>query len=121
MYFLQEILRGILSADLVGFHTYDYARHFLSSCKRILDLDFHTLPDDGTLAVHYLGRDVSLRIGHASILSHDVHKKAQSERVRLIRDNFWKKKLGLNRVSGHKKKSVSVYGLYAFIMRSVSN
>eukprot|EP01084_Bolivina_argentea_P067142 122346_1 len=57
----KEILRGILSSDLVGFHTYDYARHFLSACKRILDLDFHTLPDDGTIAVHYLGRDVSLR------------------------------------------------------------
>ena len=90
----------------MGFHTYDYARHFLSSCKRILDLDFHTLPDDGTLAVHYLGRDVCLRIGHASILSHDVHRKAQSERVRVIRDGFWKKKLKLNRSSAHKKKIV---------------
>lgn len=28
----------MLSADLVGFHTYDYARHFLSSCTRILGL-----------------------------------------------------------------------------------
>jgi trehalose 6-phosphate synthase len=31
-----DILRGILECDLVGFHTYDYARHFLSSCSRIL-------------------------------------------------------------------------------------
>lgn len=31
-----EILEGILHCDLVGFHTYDYARHFLSSCSRIL-------------------------------------------------------------------------------------
>ena len=92
----KEILRGILSSDLVGFHTYDYARHFLSSCKRILDLDFHTLPDDGTLAVHYLGRDVSLRIGHASILSHDIHKRAQSQKIRQIKENFWKKKLNID-------------------------
>ncbi len=30
-----EILMGVLGADLVGFHTYDYARHFLSSVRRI--------------------------------------------------------------------------------------
>ncbi|OMH82072.1 Alpha,alpha-trehalose-phosphate synthase [UDP-forming] A [Zancudomyces culisetae] len=34
----QEILEGVLAADMVGFHTYDYARHFLSSCTRILGL-----------------------------------------------------------------------------------
>ncbi|WP_127844293.1 bifunctional alpha,alpha-trehalose-phosphate synthase (UDP-forming)/trehalose-phosphatase [Psychroflexus aestuariivivens] len=35
----KEILEGILGADLIGFHTYDYERHFLSSVKRILNLD----------------------------------------------------------------------------------
>jgi len=38
----QEILEGLLGADLIGFHTYDYARHFLSSVCRIVGLD-HTL------------------------------------------------------------------------------
>lgn len=31
-----ELLLGVLHCDLIGFHTYDYARHFLSSCSRIL-------------------------------------------------------------------------------------
>lgn len=31
-----EILEGILGSDLVGFHTYEYARHFLSSVLRLL-------------------------------------------------------------------------------------
>lgn len=35
----KEILSGMLGADLLGFHTYDYERHFLSSIKRILRLD----------------------------------------------------------------------------------
>ena len=35
----KEILTGMLGADLLGFHTYDYERHFLSSVKRILRLD----------------------------------------------------------------------------------
>ncbi|KAF2155072.1 glycosyltransferase family 20 protein [Myriangium duriaei CBS 260.36] len=32
----REILEGVLQSDLIGFHTYDYARHFLSSCNRLL-------------------------------------------------------------------------------------
>lgn len=35
----EEILTGMLGADLLGFHTYDYERHFLSSVKRIMRLE----------------------------------------------------------------------------------
>ncbi|KIZ00019.1 alpha,alpha-trehalose-phosphate synthase (UDP-forming), partial [Monoraphidium neglectum] len=35
----EEVLRAVLKADLIGFHTYDYARHFISSCTRILGLE----------------------------------------------------------------------------------
>lgn len=31
-----QLLRGVLNCELIGFHTYDYARHFLSSCSHIL-------------------------------------------------------------------------------------
>ncbi|URE34330.1 Glycosyltransferase family 20 [Musa troglodytarum] len=34
-----ELLRSVLAADIVGFHTYDYARHFVSACTRILGLE----------------------------------------------------------------------------------
>jgi len=46
----KEILLGVLHCDLIGFHTYDYARHFLSSCTRILGLP--TMPN----AVEFEGR-----------------------------------------------------------------
>jgi len=49
-----EVLLGVLHCDLIGFHTYDYARHFLSSCSRILGLD--TLPN----AVNFQGKMVSV-------------------------------------------------------------
>jgi trehalose-6-phosphate synthase len=39
----KQVLLGVLNSDLIGFHTYDYARHFLSSCTRILGL--HTMPN----------------------------------------------------------------------------
>ncbi len=35
----REVLEGLLGADLVGFHTYDYAQHFLNSCRRLLGVD----------------------------------------------------------------------------------
>ncbi len=31
-----ELLEGILGADLIGFHTYDYQRHFMSCVRRLL-------------------------------------------------------------------------------------
>jgi trehalose 6-phosphate synthase/phosphatase len=34
-----QVLEGLLGADLVGFHIYDYARHFLSSVLRILGIE----------------------------------------------------------------------------------
>jgi trehalose 6-phosphate synthase/phosphatase len=32
----EEILRGMLGADLIGFHTYEYVSHFRSACLRVL-------------------------------------------------------------------------------------
>lgn len=37
----REVLEGMLGADLIGFHTYDYVRHFLSSVTRILGVENH--------------------------------------------------------------------------------
>lgn len=40
-----EIIEGLLGADLIGFHTYDYERHFLSSVRRLLghDIEFNQI------------------------------------------------------------------------------
>jgi len=35
----EELLLSVLAADLIGFHTYDYARHFVSACSRILGFE----------------------------------------------------------------------------------
>ncbi len=35
----EEVLWGLLGSDLIGFHTYDYERHFLSSVRRLLGLE----------------------------------------------------------------------------------
>jgi trehalose 6-phosphate synthase/phosphatase len=52
----ESILEGMLGADLIGFHTYSYARHFLTSLRRLLGLE----PDVDT--VRYRGRLVHLGV-----------------------------------------------------------
>lgn len=35
----KEVLEGLLGADLVGFQTYSFARHFLQTCSRLLSVE----------------------------------------------------------------------------------
>eukprot|EP01055_Gregarina_sp_Pseudo9_P004154 Gregarina_sp_Pseudo_9__4153@NODE_42_length_5251_cov_42_105526_g39_i0_p1_GENE_NODE_42_length_5251_cov_42_105526_g39_i0NODE_42_length_5251_cov_42_105526_g39_i0_p1_ORF_typecomplete_len1118_score192_54Glyco_transf_20/PF00982_21/1_4e167Trehalose_PPase/PF02358_16/2_7e21Glycos_transf_1/PF00534_20/1_1e09Glyco_trans_1_4/PF13692_6/0_0041_NODE_42_length_5251_cov_42_105526_g39_i0633416 len=37
--FRTEILTGLLSANLLAFHVYDYQRHFMESCRNLLGLE----------------------------------------------------------------------------------
>jgi hypothetical protein len=43
-----------------GFHTFDYARHFLSCCSRMLGLEHQTTR--GSISVEYYGRNVGVKI-----------------------------------------------------------
>lgn len=38
----KELLSGLLGADLIGFHTFGYLRHFRSAAMRLLDVDSDT-------------------------------------------------------------------------------
>ncbi|WOH13606.1 hypothetical protein DCAR_0833116 [Daucus carota subsp. sativus] len=55
-----EILRGLLNCDLIGFHTFDYARHFLSCCSRMLGLYYES--KRGHIGLDYSGRTVYIKI-----------------------------------------------------------
>ncbi len=37
----RELLQGVLSSDLIGFHTHDYAQHFKRSVQHVLGFDHH--------------------------------------------------------------------------------
>lgn len=56
----EEILKALLNSDLIGFHTFDYARHFLSCCSRILGLEYQS--KRGYIGVEYFGRTVGIKI-----------------------------------------------------------
>lgn len=49
----EELLKGVLGADLVGFHTYDDVRHFLSAVTRLskLEANAHEIKVDGRIVV----------------------------------------------------------------------
>mmetsp|Transcript_19949 Transcript_19949/g.32453 ORF Transcript_19949/g.32453 Transcript_19949/m.32453 type:complete len:967 (+) Transcript_19949:149-3049(+) len=77
-----RIVQAMLSADIVGFHTYDYARHFLSACRRIGGLDFTTV-EGGRLGVQtQSGRTVLVEISHLGINSVFFHDLAKGEEVK---------------------------------------
>ncbi|XP_042474165.1 alpha,alpha-trehalose-phosphate synthase [UDP-forming] 6-like [Zingiber officinale] len=56
----EELLRALLNADLIGFHTFDYARHFLSCCSRMLGLSYES--KRGYIGLEYYGRTISIKI-----------------------------------------------------------
>ncbi|GER50582.1 trehalose phosphate synthase [Striga asiatica] len=55
-----ELLRALLNSDLIGFHTFDYARHFLSCCSRMLGVSYQS--KRGYIGLEYYGRTVSIKI-----------------------------------------------------------
>lgn len=61
-----ELLRGMLSADIIGFHLFEYARHFLTCCRRILGLT-HTARRCGRLTLDYNGREVAVTVSHVGV------------------------------------------------------
>ncbi|KAL2524670.1 hypothetical protein Adt_09724 [Abeliophyllum distichum] len=56
----EEILKALLNSDLIGFHTFDYARHFLSCCSRMLGLEYQS--KRGYIGLDYYGRTVGIKI-----------------------------------------------------------
>lgn len=57
-----ELIKGLLGADYIGFHTYDYARHFLMTIQRLLVIPTkvnEVIYDDRPvkIAAHALGVD----------------------------------------------------------------
>ncbi len=66
-----EVLRSLLLCDLIGFHLFEYARNFYTTCRRILGLN-HEFKKGGFLSIECFGRNVMLRISHIGIQEEDI-------------------------------------------------
>ena len=62
----EELLRGVLCADHIGFHLYEWARNFLASCRRLLAVTFEARRGGG-LTVSYNGRSIAVTITHMGV------------------------------------------------------
>ena len=62
----EAILEGMLHADVVGFHAFDHARHFLNAAKRILGLNYESLVG-GLIGVNFHGKTVLVTMSNVSI------------------------------------------------------
>jgi trehalose 6-phosphate synthase/phosphatase len=89
-----EILRGLLGADLIGFHTHDYMRHFISAAYRVLGIDsdldeIHF--NDRVIHVDAFPMGINYDLHHDAILNKKVQKMATQ-----FRQNFGNPKLVLS-------------------------
>ncbi|KAG5414644.1 hypothetical protein IGI04_002211 [Brassica rapa subsp. trilocularis] len=91
----EELLRGLLNCDLIGFHTFDYARHFLSCCCRMLGLEYES--KRGHIALDYLGRTVFLKILPIGIqmgrLESVLNLPSTAEKLKEIQEKYRGKKV----------------------------
>ncbi|MFT7444333.1 MAG: trehalose 6-phosphate synthase/phosphatase, partial [Granulosicoccus sp.] len=77
----REILQGLLGADLIGFHTYNYLRHFRSSMLHILGLETEVdhLYLDGrrpTFGVYPIGHNHK---GFQEAMAHPGYRETHAE------------------------------------------
>ncbi|KAD3066736.1 hypothetical protein E3N88_34616 [Mikania micrantha] len=93
-----ELLRAVLAADLVGFHTYDYARHFVSACTRIMGLEGtpEGVEDNGRLT-----RVAAFPIGiDSDRFIHALQSTQVQEHIKELKERFAGRKvmLGVDRL-----------------------
>ena len=73
----EEIYEGVLSNDIVGFHTQSYKRNFMLCCREL----FHMDVDEEAGVVSYEGRDVWVRAYPLPISATSFKRTSQSPAV----------------------------------------
>ncbi|MBD3415215.1 MAG: bifunctional alpha,alpha-trehalose-phosphate synthase (UDP-forming)/trehalose-phosphatase [Candidatus Aminicenantes bacterium] len=85
-----EILEGLLGADLLGFHTYEYARHFLSSALRLLgyEHEFGAISVNNRIVrVDNFPMGVDIEKNNQLLADPEVQKETEECRKRLGKNN----------------------------------
>lgn len=111
----EALLLGVLHCDLIGFHTYDYARHFLSSCSRILETP--TTPN----GVEFKGKFVTVAAFPIGIdpekFVEGLKKKSVQDRIAVLERKFEGVKLivGVDRLDYIKGVPQKLHALEVFL------
>ena len=84
----REIFEGLLSNDIVGFHTRSYRWNFLQCCRDLMDLDV----DFGRGVVHFGDREVWVRAYPLPIDASATCRVAASERTRAFEEDLLRRR-----------------------------
>ncbi|KAM7272899.1 hypothetical protein ACFE04_027563 [Oxalis oulophora] len=91
----EKILNALLNADLIGFHTFDYARHFISCCSRMLGVGYES--KRGRTGLQLSGRTVFIKISpigiHLGRLESALSHPSCLEKVKEIQERLNGKKI----------------------------
>lgn len=122
----EDLLRGMLNADQVGFHLYEYARHFLTCCRRLLGLSYGMVPDlygGYNMAIDSNGRTVSITSIHAGIepiiLGQILNHSQTFEKYHQIQEQFRGKSImcAIDRLETLKGIPLKLLGFERFLQR----
>jgi trehalose 6-phosphate synthase/phosphatase len=120
----EDLLRGMLNADQVGFHLFEYARHFLTCCRRLLGLNYGMIPDASgghTLAIDTNGRHVAVTSIHAGVeppvLNQILNHESTLAEAASIRNRFYGKTIfcAIDRLESLKGIPLKMLGVERFL------
>ncbi|KAH7409980.1 alpha,alpha-trehalose-phosphate synthase-like protein subunit Tps2 [Phaeosphaeria sp. MPI-PUGE-AT-0046c] len=92
----KEILEGVLGANMIGFQSYSYARHFSSCCTRILGFDSSASGVDA-FGAHVAVNVFPIGINAASTQRQAFGDPVIDERIKGIREMYGDKKIIVGR------------------------
>ncbi|EKG17871.1 Glycosyl transferase family 20 [Macrophomina phaseolina MS6] len=92
----KEILEGVLGANMVGFQSYSYSRHFSSCCTRVLGFDSSSAGVDA-YGAHVAVDVFPIGINAATTQRVALQDAAVSEKVKGIRELYADKKIIVGR------------------------
>lgn len=110
-----ELLNGLLGADLIGFHTHDYMRHFVSATERVLDLHFQldkVRHENRLVYVDTFSMGINYELYNNSTLDPKVQEKAKE-----LKQTFGDSKLilSVDRLDYSKGILHRLEGFYRFL------
>lgn len=90
----RNLLRGLLGADFIAFHTHDYMRHFISAVERTLHLEFklnEVMVDGRAIHVDALPMGINYELYHEA-----PKKRPVKDAIKRMKSQFGKHKIILS-------------------------
>jgi trehalose 6-phosphate synthase/phosphatase len=113
----RRLMRGLLAADLVGFHVPAYGDHFLTCAQRLLGCDV----DREAGLVHFEGRDVAVQAHPISISTADIEARARRVGPAPATPHRVKQVIGLDRLDYTKGIHERLLGVERMLERHPSH